>query len=58
MQAKVFLDTAYAIALIIKSDTFHKRAIRLADILTRQKTHWVTNLKLEDFILNLYLMLQ
>lgn len=42
MQAKVFLDTAYAIALTIKSDTFHKRAIRLADILARQKTRLVT----------------
>ncbi|WP_204106710.1 MULTISPECIES: type II toxin-antitoxin system VapC family toxin [Spirulina sp. CCY15215] len=42
MQAEVFLDTAYAIALTIKSDTFHERAIRLADLLTRQKTRLIT----------------
>jgi predicted nucleic acid-binding protein len=42
MQAEVFLDTAYAIALSSPNDQFHPRAIELADELETSGTRLVT----------------
>jgi len=42
MQAEVFLDTAYAIALSSPNDLFHQRAISLADQLEAADTRLVT----------------
>ena len=39
---KVFLDTAYAIALSSKEDAYHDRAMHLADQLEANGTHLVT----------------
>jgi uncharacterized protein len=38
----VFLDTAYAIALSSKDDTYHGVALQLADQLEKNSTHLVT----------------
>jgi len=42
MQAEVFLDTAYAIALASPNDLFHSQAILLADRLEAASTRLVT----------------
>jgi uncharacterized protein len=42
VEPKVFLDTAYAIALAADSDQFHDRATALADQLEASKTRFVT----------------
>ena len=42
MTNKVFLDTAYAIALSVESDEHHDRAEELADQLEAEATHLVT----------------
>lgn len=42
MMAQVFLDTAYAIALSVPNDLFHKQAIFLADQLEAAGTRLVT----------------
>jgi len=39
---RVFLDTAYAIALASQSDNFHQRAIELAETLEHESTTIVT----------------
>ena len=39
---KLFLDTAYAIALSVPRDMFHERALQLADQLEVERTHLVT----------------
>jgi hypothetical protein len=42
MEAEVFLDTAYAIALAAVSDQYHALAVALADELEAQRTRLVT----------------
>ena len=42
MNHRVFLDTAYAIALASQSDNFHQRAIELAETLEHESTTIVT----------------
>ena len=42
MQAEVFLDAAYAIALSAPSDQLHTRAVALAEQLEAARTHLVT----------------
>jgi len=42
MQAEVFLDTAYAIALSSASDQFHTRAVALAEQMDLARTRFVT----------------
>jgi len=42
MKDKVFLDTAYAIALSLETDTFHERALELAKEIEEQKIQLVT----------------
>jgi len=42
MQAEVFLDTAYAIALSSPNDLFHDRAVQLADDVTAGNVRLVT----------------
>jgi uncharacterized protein len=42
VQAEVFLDSAYAIALAVSSDQFHDRAVKLADQMESQRTRLVT----------------
>ena len=42
MKDKVFLDTAYAIALSVETDEFHDKALRLADQIEDQKVTLVT----------------
>ena len=42
MTNKVFLDTAYAIALSVESDEHHGRAEELADQLEAESTHLVS----------------
>ena len=42
MQAEVFLDTAYAIALSSPNDQFHARAVALAEQLEALGTRLVT----------------
>ena len=42
MQAEVFLDTAYAIALSSPNDLFHNRAVPLADEVIAGGVRWVT----------------
>jgi predicted nucleic acid-binding protein len=42
MKDKVFLDTAYAIALSVETDSFHDRALELADEIESQKIKLVT----------------
>ena len=42
MKDEVFLDAAYAIALSVPKDSYHKRAVLLADELEASKTRLVT----------------
>jgi predicted nucleic acid-binding protein len=42
MEAEVFLDTAYAIALANAKDQFHSQAVKLANQLRTEKTKLVT----------------
>jgi len=42
MKTEVFLDAAYAIALSVPKDSYHKRAVLLADELEASKTRLVT----------------
>ena len=42
MEAKVFLDTAYAIALSSQEDRWHELALQIADELEEQQTRIVT----------------
>lgn len=42
MQSKVFLDTSYAIALSVKSDSNHEIALQIAASLERSSTDIVT----------------
>ena len=42
MKIEVFLDAAYAIALSVPKDSYHKRAVLLADELEASKTRLVT----------------
>lgn len=42
MQAEVFLDAAYAIALAAPSDQLHAQAVALAEQLEAEGTHLVT----------------
>jgi hypothetical protein len=42
MKAEVFLDTAYAIALSVPKDSYHERAVLLADAMEATKTRLVT----------------
>jgi hypothetical protein len=42
MKDKVFLDTAYAIALSVETDTFHERALELAEEIEEQEIQLVT----------------
>lgn len=42
MKAEVFLDAAYAIALSVPKDSYHKRAVLLADAMEATKTRLVT----------------
>ena len=42
MRTEVFLDAAYAIALSVPKDSYHKRAVLLADKLEASKTRLVT----------------
>lgn len=42
MEPKVFLDTAYAIALSSEEDSLHELALRIADDLEEQQTDMVT----------------
>ncbi len=42
MQSKVFLDTAYAIALSSEKDAYHKRAVDLAEALEQANTRLIT----------------
>ncbi len=42
MEPKVFLDTAYAIALSSEEDSLHELALRIADDLEEQQTAMVT----------------
>lgn len=42
MRTKVFLDAAYAIALSVPKDQYHRRAISLADELEASQTHMIT----------------
>ena len=42
MRTEVFLDAAYAIALSVPKDSYHKRAVLLADELEASKTRLVT----------------
>jgi uncharacterized protein len=42
MEAEVFLDTAYAIALANTNDHFHAKAVQLAKQLRTKKTKLVT----------------
>ncbi len=42
MEAEVFLDTAYAIALANAKDQFHQKAVQLAKQLRTEKTKLVT----------------
>ena len=42
MEAEVFLDTAYAIALANAKDQFHQKAVQLAKQLRIEKTKLVT----------------
>lgn len=42
MKDKVFLDTAYAIALSVETDSFHERTLELADEIEAQKIKLVT----------------
>ena len=42
MEAEVFLDTAYAIALANAKDQFHQKAVQLAQQLRTEKTKLVT----------------
>lgn len=42
MKAEVFLDAAYAIALSVPKDSYHERAVLLADAMEAAKTRLVT----------------
>jgi predicted nucleic acid-binding protein len=42
MENKIFLDTAYAIALSVESDKFHEKALALADEIEAQNVQLVT----------------
>ena len=42
MKTEVFLDAAYAIALSVPKDSYHQRAVLLADELEASKTRLVT----------------
>jgi predicted nucleic acid-binding protein len=42
MKAEVFLDAAYAIALSVPKDSYHERAVLLADAMEATKTRLVT----------------
>ena len=42
MRTSVFLDAAYAIALSVPKDQYHRRAISLADELEASQTHMIT----------------
>ena len=42
MKTEVFLDAAYAIALSVPKDSYHQRAVLLADELAASKTRLVT----------------
>ncbi len=42
MKIEIFLDAAYAIALSVPKDSYHKRAVLLADELEASKTRLVT----------------
>ena len=42
MKTEVFLDAAYAIALSVPKDSYHRRAVLLADELEASKTRLVT----------------
>jgi len=42
MKSEVFLDAAYAIALSVPKDSYHQRAVLLADELEASKTRLVT----------------
>jgi len=42
MKIEVFLDAAYAIALSVPKDSYHRRAVLLADELEASKTRLVT----------------
>jgi len=42
MKAEVFLDAAYAIALSVPRDSYHERAVSLADAMEATKTRLVT----------------
>jgi hypothetical protein len=42
VKAEVFLDAAYAIALSVPKDSYHERAVLLADELEAAETHMVT----------------
>ncbi len=41
-RSKLFLDTAYVIALSVPRDTFHERSLQLADQLEAARVHLVT----------------
>jgi predicted nucleic acid-binding protein len=42
MKSEVFLDAAYAIALSVPKDSYHQRAVLIADELEASKTRLVT----------------
>jgi len=42
MKDKVFLDTAFAIALSLETDAFHEEALVLAEEIEAQRTHLIT----------------
>lgn len=42
MRDKVFLDTAYAIALSVETDEFHETALELADEIEKRKVGLIT----------------
>lgn len=42
MRGKVFLDTAFAIALALETDAFHEEALVLADEIEAEEIHLIT----------------
>ena len=42
MKDKVFLDTAYAIALSVETDAFHKKALELANEMETRRVQMIT----------------